>query len=86
MMNEKRGKNLSPVPAQLKGRSSSASDIPEDSPITSETKPQIPKRPMSESDLAEANAQRKATFRHWGHFKTLCNLNEHFRTLTVPGS
>lgn len=73
-MNEKRGKNL----LQVKGRSSSATDIPEDSPKAKQTKPQIPKRPWSESDLAEANTQRKATLRRRGHFQTLCNLNERF--------
>ena len=78
MMNEKRGKNFLKVPVQVKGCSSSASDIPEDSPKANEIEPQTPKRPMSESDLAEANALRKATLRRPGYFQTFCNLNEHF--------
>ena len=76
IVNGKRGKHLLQIPVQAKGRCSSASDIPEDSP--KETTPQIPQRPWSESDLTEANAQSKATLSRRGHFQTLCNLNERF--------
>jgi len=55
IVNEKRGKNLLQIPVQVKSRSSSVSDIPEDSP--KETKPQIYKRPSGDSDLTEANTQ-----------------------------
>lgn len=81
-MNETRGKNLLQIPAEAKGRPSSTSDIPEDSP--KEIKPQIRQRPSSESDLTEANAQsmgkanNSAALRHGGRFQTLFNLNEHF--------
>lgn len=78
IVNEKRGKSPFQISFQGKGRSSSTSDIAEDSPKANGTKPPIPRRPWSESDLAEANAQRKATLRHRGHFQTLCNLNEYF--------
>jgi len=76
IVNEKLGEHLLQIPVQAKGRCSSASDIPEDSP--KETTPQIPQRPWSESDLTEANAQSKATLSRRGHFQTLYSLNEDF--------